>query len=165
MADYIGDLSIGDQETSITVADLLGRTVQAGGKKYIYARAGAALTKNTPYGIQYEGGAGTTTATSDPVVKALLSTAVKQLVVVPVFRTLADNDTGWFQYQGNVDDLVVASATYTATHGLKVDAGVVAGSGGAPTNLDTEFASVRVGGTTVTSIDVFLFGREALTET
>ena len=164
MADYIGDLSLGDQELAISVADLLGKTVEAGGKKYVYLRAGASITKNTPYSMQHEGGTGATTTLSDPCAKALLNTAVKQLVVVPVFRSIADNDTGWFQFQGPCT-MTVASATYTAGRALKVDAGVATEIAAAPTNGDNEFASIMVGGTTVTSITAFLFGREALTET
>jgi hypothetical protein len=165
MADYVGDIAMSDQTTAIVVGDLLGKTVQAKGKKYIYARAGETLTKNTPYGLIHEGLAGTTTATSDPAVKALLSGAVQQFVVVPVFRTMADNDTGWFQYQGPCEDMVVPSATYTATYALHLDAGAVTETGAAPTNGDLEFGSVMVGGTTVTAIDAYLFGRECLSET
>lgn len=165
MTDYMGDVSVSDQQLVRDPAALLGQTMQAGGKKYIFARAGAALTKNTPYSLQYEGGSGATVTLSDPCVKAVLDTAVKQLVVVPVFRDLADNDTGWFQFQGPVDDMIVASATYVAGRTLKMDAGVATEIAAAPTCGDTEFASIRVGGTTVTTIDVFLFGREALTET
>jgi len=164
MTDYIGDLSLSDQELATSVADLLGKTMEAGGKKYVYLRAGASITKNVPYSMQHEGGTGATITLSDPCAKALLNTAVKQTVVVPVFRALADNDTGWFQFQGPCT-MTVASATYTATYALKVDAGVVTQISAAPTNADNEFASVMVGGTTVTSITAFLFGREALTET
>jgi hypothetical protein len=86
------------------------------------------------------------------------------LIVVPTFRTLADNDTGWFQFQGPCAGMIVASATYTAGRALKVDAGVLTEIAAVPTNGDNEFASIMVGGTTVTAITAFLFGREALTE-
>lgn len=159
MTNYL-NLPGTDETLSIDYKTLLGKRVQAGGKKYIYARAGAALTAKTPYGLIHEGG----TTGTDPVVKALLNTAVKQLVCIPM-RTLADDDCDWFQYQGTVTSMVVASATYTATYALKVDAGVVTQISAAPTNADNEFASVQVGGTTVTAINAFLFGREVLTET
>ena len=165
MADYVGDVSTGSIETATTVAQLMGHVVQARGKKYIYARAGEALTKNTPYSIQCEGLAGTSTATTDPAVKALLNTAVKQLVVVPTFRTLADNDTGWFQFQGLVSGMVVGSATWVAGRTLKVTAAAVTEIAAAPTNADIEFGTVAVGVTSGTAIDAFLFGRETLSET
>lgn len=164
MTNYLDSPST-DAMLSDSPLDLMGRTMQADGKKYIYCRAGAALTKNTPYTIQYEGGVQSSLLTCDPVAKAPLNTAVKQIVVVPVRRDLADNDSDWLQYQGVVEDLIVPSATYVAGRSLKLDAGAVTEIAAAPTNLDTEFASVQVGGTTVTAIDVFLFGREALTET
>lgn len=161
MADYVGDVSLLPQVTATDADDLMGLRTFAKGKGYIFARAGASLTKNTPYTLQYAGGA----AGTDPTVKTALVTAVRQLVVVPVFTDLSSGDRGWFQFMGPVTGLVVASGNYTATHALKLDAGAVASTGAVPSNGDVEFASIITGGTTVTTIDVNLFGREALSET
>ncbi len=165
MTDYMKDIAALDQIADTDPIDLLGRVAQCGGKKYIYARAGAGLTKLTPYSLQYEGGVQSAVTTADPVVKTLLATAVKQLVVIPVFRDLADNDTGWFQFQGLVEDVVVSSWSGTATHALKVDAGALVTTGGASANADTEVGALQVTASTASAIDIFLFGREALTET
>lgn len=167
MTDYVGDIGMGNQETAIAVADLLGMTANCKGKRYIYARAGEALTKNTPYGLIHEGGTGATTTLSDPVVKALLSTAVYQTVCIPTFHTMADNDTGWFQIQGPVVGAVLASVDYTAGYALKVDAGVLTMISAAPTNGATEVGHIMARASTgaVALADIFLYGYRVLTET
>jgi hypothetical protein len=167
MADYMGDVG-GDQMAVTDPADLLGVIRQERGKKFIYARAGAALTHNTPYGLIHEGGTGATIATSDPVVKGLLSTAVYQLVCVPVFRSMDDDDTGWFQIQGMVTDMVMPSVDWTATYPLKVDGGALAVSASAvPSNGEKELGHIvkRASTGAVTKADVFLYGIRVLTET
>jgi hypothetical protein len=163
MATHYIDLPSTDEQLSDNYLDLMGRVIQCDGKKFIYCRAGSALTKLTPYGVIHEGGTGLA-ATCDPVVKALLTTAVYQMVAVPT-RTLADDDTDWFQIQGPCEDMVVASSTYTAGRAMKVDGGVVTEIAAAPTNGVKEFCSIMVGGTTVTAIDAYLFGKYVLTET
>jgi len=155
MTDYIDKGSV-DEVGSPDYTSLMGKIVQRGGKKFIYAYAGAALTAKTPYRLTYGG-----LESKDPTVAALADGAIKNKVVVPE-RTLANGDRGWFQIEGVVEDMVVPSASYTATHMLKVHDGAVTSLAAAYAGADSEFATVIVGGTTVTAIDVRLMGRESL---
>jgi hypothetical protein len=71
----------------------------------------------------------------------------------------------YLQYQtAGICTVTVPSATYTATHGLKVLDGAVASTGSTAAviagDANTSFAAIKVGGTTVTEITIFLYGEK-----
>jgi len=145
------------QQLPSGVSDILGKRFFEGGKEFIFAEADASLTAKTPYNVTYD-------ENGKPLVKAIADGAHYNLVAIPE-RALVDGDTDRFQIYGAVEDMVVPSATYVAGRGLKIHDGAVAETGAAYALSDNEFAVITTGGTTVTAIDVFLLGREALGST
>jgi len=153
MATSYINLPSADEQITESASNLLGKIVQRAGKKYIYATAAASLTAAVPYVVKYTG-------TNDPTVGAAVDGAFYNLVAVPS-RALSTGDKDWFQIQGSCV-ITVPSATYVAARGLKIHDAAVTEMGAAHTNSVNEFAVIITGGTTVTSITVYLQGREAL---
>ena len=160
MTDYVGDVAMSDQQTAIAASDLLGKRVWANGKGYIYLYCGATATKNTPYRIAYTTGV----AATMPASGAFTDGAYVNEVVIPVFRTMASGDTGWFQFFGLVTTAVLPSADYTATYALRVYDGAIAQISAVPTGGNTEFGCVisRLTTGAVTAANIYLFGRQSL---
>lgn len=103
---------------------------------------------------------GLQTATPYLVALALADLAAPERIIVPG-ATIAANYYGWWQFQGYCT-LTVANGAYTAGHGLKVHDGIIKTTGGAWANGDIEFGIIVVGGGAVTSLTVYLQGRESL---
>jgi hypothetical protein len=156
---YIDRFSSSHETLTIDYKKLMGREMQAAGKKFVYARASTSLTALTPYTLYYSGGA---TEGLDPSVRALTDATTDNLIVVPL-RDLASGDTDWFQFQGPVEDAIMPSHDWAAAEALLVLDGAISGTDTAPTNDLTEVGHIMARASTgaVALADIFLHGRWA----
>jgi hypothetical protein len=161
---YIDQLSGSDELLQTDYTKLLGKVVQMNGKKFIYARASATLTANTPYTLYYSGGA---TVGLDPSVRALTDSTTNNLIVIPrqdlAYSAGAGGDTDWFQFQGPCEDVIMPNIDWTATYALLVYDGGLIQTSAAPTNDLTEVGHIMARASTgaVRLADIFLHGRWA----
>lgn len=135
-------------DTASTVADV----TYEGDKIYkkIYNGTGGSLAVGTPVKVNY----GTT---NNPQVAALADdTEIYEFGIV-VKDAIANLSWGWVQTRGSVA-CTVASSTYTAGHGFKIYKGAVTTTGAGYARGANDFGVIVVGGTTVTSITVYLHG-------
>lgn len=126
-----------------------------GNAVFQYGYCASATTKKTPYILTYS------TDALNPTAIALADGATYNKIGVAT-ETKTSAGWQWFQIQGDCDDMVVPSASYTAGHMLKIHDGAVTSLSATYAGANTEFAVVRTSGTSVTALDVFLMGVVAL---
>ncbi len=124
------------------------------GGAFVWAKAHANLTANTPYQEMFDG--------TGPVTKAITDEVVRHRIIVPL-EAVTSGDFAWMKFRGVVEDMVVSSDAYTDGHAIiKTDATLVC-TDAAPSGADGEFAvALETSDGAVTAIDAYLFGRESV---
>lgn len=127
-----------------------------GNKTYVSVVAHANLTAGATYALNF-----VRVSDSEAQLRtAAVPTGNSQAIICVPDKAIASGTLCWVQIRGPVANYTVPSGNYTNGHGLRIVAGAPASSGAAASTANTEYAVITRGGQSVTSIGIFLEGRE-----